>query len=103
MTPIRLTGPRVTLRSTTPGDGAILTPIRNEPEVHPHVAEAGEELEASLAALVEAAGIKPADRAVVRAMVDLNTWQALRDQGLGPAEAVDAVSRMLAARVAQSA
>ena len=33
MTPIRLTGPRVTLRSTTPDDVAILTPIRNEPEV----------------------------------------------------------------------
>lgn len=33
MTPIRLTGPRVTLRSTTPDDAAILTSIRNEPEV----------------------------------------------------------------------
>ena len=33
MTPIRLTGRRVTLRSTTPDDGAILTRIRNEPEV----------------------------------------------------------------------
>ena len=33
MTPIRLTGPRVTLRSTSPDDAAILTPIRNEPEV----------------------------------------------------------------------
>ena len=36
-------------------------------------------------------------------MIDLGTWQALRDQGLGPAEAVDAVSQMLAARVADSA
>ena len=36
-------------------------------------------------------------------MVDLGTWQALRDQGLAPAEAVDAASRMLAARVADSA
>ena len=75
--------------------------------VHPHVAEAGEEVEASLTALVDAAvepsGITPADRAVVRAMVDLGTWQSLRDQGLGPAEAVDAVSQMLAARVANSA
>ena len=35
-------------------------------------------------------------------MIDLGTWQALRDQGLGPAEAVDAVSRMLAARVSGS-
>ena len=31
--------------------------IRNEPGVHPSVAEAGEEIEASLAALVDAAGI----------------------------------------------
>jgi AcrR family transcriptional regulator len=81
--------------------------IRNEPEVHPSVAAAGEELEASLTALVDAAvepsGIAPADRAVVRAMIDLGTWQALRDQGLGPADAVDAVSQMLAARVANSA
>lgn len=84
-----------------------LRAIRNEPEVHPSVAEAGEELEASLTALVDAAvapaGITPADRAVIRAMVDLGTWQALRDQGLAPAEAVDAVSQMLAARLANSA
>ena len=81
--------------------------IRNEPEMHPSVAESGAELEALLTALVDAAvepfGIEPADRAVVRAMVDLGTWQALRDQGLGPAEAVDAVSQMLAARVPNSA
>jgi AcrR family transcriptional regulator len=80
--------------------------IRNEHDVHPHVTEAGQELEASLTALVDAAvepsRITPADRAVVRAMVDLGTWQALRDRGLGPAEAVDAVSQMLAARVANS-
>jgi AcrR family transcriptional regulator len=84
-----------------------LRAIRNEPGVHPHVAEVGEEVEASLGALVDAAvepsGITPADRAVVRAMVDLGTWQSLRDQGLGPAEAVGAVSQMLAARVANAA
>jgi len=33
VTPIRLSGPRVTLRSTRPDDAALLTPIRNEPEV----------------------------------------------------------------------
>jgi AcrR family transcriptional regulator len=81
--------------------------IRNEPEMHPSVAEAGEALEALLTALVDAAveplRIERADRAVVRAMVDLGTWEALRDQGLGTAEAADAVSRMLAARVASSA
>ncbi len=78
--------------------------IRGEPEVHPHVAEAGKAFEAALTALVEAAvgpfGITPADRAVVRALVDLGTWQALRDQGLEPAEAVEAVSRMLTTLVA---
>ena len=36
-------------------------------------------------------------------MIDLGTWQALREQGLGPAEAVEAVSRMLAAGVTDSA
>jgi AcrR family transcriptional regulator len=81
--------------------------IRNEPEIHPSVAQAAEALDASLTALVDAAvepsGITPADRAVVRAMVDLATWQTRRDQGLEPAEAVDAVSRMLAFRVADSA
>jgi hypothetical protein len=34
-------------------------------------------------------------------MLDLGTWQALRDQGLGPADAVDAVSQLLAACVGQ--
>jgi AcrR family transcriptional regulator len=80
---------------------------RREPDVHPSVAAVGEALDASLGALIDAAvepsGLTAADRAVVRAMVDLGTWQALRDQGLGPAEAVDAVSRMLAARIANTA
>jgi AcrR family transcriptional regulator len=84
-----------------------LRAIRAEPHVHPHVAAAGGELEASLdalvAAAVDASGITRTDRAVVRAMVDLGTWQALRDQGLGAAEAVDAVSQMLAARLGISA
>ena len=81
-----------------------LRAIRAEPDAHPAVAEAFQELEASLAALVDGAlapvDTTPADRAVARAMVDLGAWQALRDQGLDPAEAADAVSRMLAARLA---
>ncbi|HEV2775727.1 MAG TPA: hypothetical protein VGV90_09070 [Solirubrobacteraceae bacterium] len=35
------------------------------------------------------------DRAVARGLVDLNTWEALRDQGLRPAEIAAAVSDML--------
>jgi hypothetical protein len=54
-------------------------------------------------AAFEPSGITPADRPVVRAMIDLGTWQAFRDQGVGPAETVDAVSQMLAARLANSA
>ena len=72
--------------------------IRNEPGAHPSVAQGKQDLEAALAALVEAAGVPASERAVVRAMIDLGTWQALRDQGLRPEEAVDSVSSMLAAR-----
>ena len=71
--------------------------IRNEPDIHPAVTHGKEQVEASLNALVDAAGIPPADRAVVRAMLDLGTWQALRDQGLAADAASRAVSRMLAA------
>ena len=85
----------------------VLRAIRKEPEVHPRVTEDAEVLEASLTALVDAAlepsEVPPAERAIVRAMIDLGTWQALRDQDLGPSEAVDAVSQMLAARVAHPA
>ena len=80
-----------------------LRAIRNEPDVHPNVAEAGEEVEASLAALIDAAvepfETTPADRALTRALIDLNTWDALRAQGLGQAEAVTAIAEMLTARI----
>jgi AcrR family transcriptional regulator len=81
-----------------------LRAIRNEPDVHTNVAEAGEEVEASLAALIDAAvepfAIMPADRALARAMIDLNTWDALRAQELGRAAAVTAIAEMLTARIA---
>jgi AcrR family transcriptional regulator len=54
-----------------------LRAMRDEPGVHPGVAESAEQVEASLSALVEAAVAE--DRKVVRAMIDLGTWQALRD------------------------
>jgi AcrR family transcriptional regulator len=80
-----------------------LRAIRNEPDVHPDVAEAGHQVEASLAALVDAAlepfAATPADRAIVRAMVDLNTWDAFNAQAVGEAEAVTAIAEMLLARV----
>jgi AcrR family transcriptional regulator len=80
-----------------------LRAIRREGDIHPHVAQARDELEASLSALVETAlgplDATPQDRAVARAMIDLNTWDALRDQGLGPAESVAAIGDMLARRL----
>ena len=53
-------------------------------------------LEASLAGLIDAA-LEPGegDRRVVRALLDLGTWDALRDQGLGPVEAAATGSGML--------
>jgi AcrR family transcriptional regulator len=80
-----------------------LRAIRREGDVHARVAQDRDELEASLSALVDTA-LEPLDatqqeRAVARAVVDLNTWEALRDQGLGPAESVAAISDMLARRL----
>ena len=75
--------------------------VRREPGAHPSVAALGAELEASLSALVDSAlepfDVSPQDRAVARAMIDLNTWEALRSAGLDAPSAVTAASRMLAA------
>ena len=74
--------------------------VRREPEAHPSVAELNDTFEATLVALVEAAlpDATPRDRAVTRAMIDLDTWQAMRDAGLGAEAAVAEVGAMLAAR-----
>ena len=80
-----------------------LRAIRREPDVHPRVAQDRDQLEALLSALVDAAlgplNPTPEDRALARAVVDLNTWEALRDQGLGAADSVAAISDMLATRL----
>ncbi len=82
----------------------VLRAIRREADVHPRVAQDRDALEASLSALVDTA-LEPLDttdhdRAVVRALIDLNTWEALRDQGLAPADAVTTIGEMLAVRLA---
>ena len=80
-----------------------LRAIRREPDVHPRVAADRDQLEASLGALIDTAlaPLDPTakDRAITRAMVDLGTWESLRDQGLGPAESVAAISEMLTQRL----
>ena len=77
--------------------------VRRDADAHTSVAAAAEALEASLSALVDAAlsrfGAPPRERALARAMIDLNTWEALRDHGLGPAESVAAISDVLASRL----
>ena len=80
-----------------------LRAIRRESDVHPRVAEDRAGFETVLSALVDTAleplGTTPHDRAATRALVDLNTWEALRDQGLTPAEAAAAISDMLTGRL----
>jgi AcrR family transcriptional regulator len=80
-----------------------LRAIRREADVHPRVAQDRDQLEASLSALVDTAlgplDATQRDRAVARAVVDLNTWEALRDHGLRPAESVAAISDMLTRRL----
>jgi AcrR family transcriptional regulator len=74
--------------------------VRREPGAHPSVAELNATLEATLAAFVDAAlpGASPQDRAVTRAMVDLDSWEAMRRAGVG--EPAAAVAELLAARIA---
>ena len=80
-----------------------LRAIRREADVHARVAQDRDQLDASLSALVDTAlgplDATQQDRAVARAVVDLNTWEALRDQELAPAESVAAISDLLARRL----
>jgi AcrR family transcriptional regulator len=70
-----------------------------EPGVHPAVQHGADAFEATLRALIDAAAIG-GDRRLVRALLDLSTWDALRRQGLGPEEAVEAVAGLLGQRSA---
>jgi AcrR family transcriptional regulator len=80
-----------------------LRAVRREADVHPRVAQDRDRLDMTLGALVDAAlgplDPCPRDRALARALVDLNTWEALRDQGLGLSESVAAISDVLAGRL----
>ena len=83
----------------------VLAMIR-EPDVHPAVTRAAQNMEQSLTTLVDAA-LDPLrataeDRRVARAMIDFGTWKAFRDRDLSPAAAVAAVAGMLACRLASS-
>ena len=81
---------------------AVLRAIRRERDVHPRIAQDAEALDATLGALVDVAlaplDVTRRDRALARAMIDLNTWDALRDQGFDSTEAAAAIALMLSAR-----
>ena len=81
----------------------VLRAVRGEANVHPRVAEDRDQLEASLSALVDTAlgplEATQQDKALARALVDLNMWEALRDQGLRPADSVAAITDLLARRL----
>jgi AcrR family transcriptional regulator len=86
----------------------VLGPVRRERGLHPALDEAGRTLEVSLDALIDAAlepfaPVDAADRRVVRAMLDLATWQALREQGFEGDDTVQVVAGMLAARLRPAA
>jgi AcrR family transcriptional regulator len=80
-----------------------LRAIRREADVHPRVAQDRDQLDTLLNALVgtalEPLDATPQERAVARALLDLNTWEALRGQGLGQAESVAAISDILTTRL----
>lgn len=82
-----------------------LRAVRHEPTVHPAVTEAARHLDAVLEALVDNAlaqlSATVEDHRVVRGILDLATWTALRDQGLDHGQARLAVTGMLTARLAQ--
>ena len=83
---------------------AELRVIRREADVHPRVARDADALDAALSALVDTAleplAVTQQDRALARALVDLNTWEALRDQGLAPADSAAAIGETLVTRLA---
>jgi AcrR family transcriptional regulator len=73
---------------------AALWATRREPHVHPRLRQDAEALDAALDRLIDTAAIG-GDRRVVRGLLDLATWDALRRQGLEPQETVAAVSDMV--------
>src|SRR4051812_38568983 len=82
----------------------MLDRARQEREFHPVLDETAKAMDASLVALIDAAlepfgAVDDADRHLVRAMIDLSTWRALRAQGFRGDDAAQVVAGMLAGRL----
>jgi hypothetical protein len=77
--------------------------IRRDADVHPRVAQDRDALEEMLSAIVNTAleplDVTDQDRALTRALVDLNTWEALRSHALAQPDRVAAISDVLATRL----
>jgi AcrR family transcriptional regulator len=80
-----------------------LRALVREPNVHPAVGAAADQLDATLTALAKEAlsPLRPnhEDRRLARALLDLRTWEALRAQGMSSSRAARAVADMLVARL----
>jgi AcrR family transcriptional regulator len=76
-----------------------LRAMLSEGDVHPRLQEGADAFEATLGRLIDTAAI-PGDRRVIRALLDLGTWDSLRRQGLTAEEVVAAVTELLGQRAA---
>ncbi len=85
------------------GAGAIIA-IRRDRDRLEQLQASHEHVEGALAALVDVGlggRLTDADARVVRALLDLDTWRALRDQGVTGADAVETTAEMLDAWLAR--
>jgi AcrR family transcriptional regulator len=84
--------------------GDIVGAIRRDREQLGLLQEGHEQVEEALAAIVDVGlgeRLTDADARVVRALLDLDAWRALRDQGVTGADAVETTSGMLHAWLAR--
>jgi AcrR family transcriptional regulator len=84
--------------------GDVVAAIRRDRDRVPLLREDHERIEAALAAIVDSGlgtQVAEADARVVRALLDLDAWRALRDQGVTGADAVETTAGILDAWLAR--
>jgi hypothetical protein len=82
----------------------VIAAIRRDREALPPLQGSHEQVEGALAAIVGVGlgeRLTGADARVVRALLDLDAWRALRDQGVTGADAVEATTELLDAWLAR--
>jgi AcrR family transcriptional regulator len=81
----------------------IVEELERQRDLHPHLAERHDAVQASLDALVRAGiGRRPraGERGTVRALLDVRTWRAFERQGLSAAAIRETVADLVASRLA---